>query len=189
MPIQIDVKVEGLRALDARLAEVGALAGRKMLTRAVRRSLIPLEKRTTANAESIARSGALAQSVRIVTVKPRATETVSVQVGPKKRDRRALALRRIYYRRKDRGIFYGHLVEFGHRIGTRATGWLRKLRARTGGGTSRGTVPARPWFRPAWDATRAGIVPEFQRLLAAGLARIERRRALEAADRERLVDP
>lgn len=190
MAIVTDIKVEGLQELDARMAEVGALAGKKLLTRAVRRSLFRLEKTTTANANAISRSGALAQSVRIVTVKPKQNETVAVQVGPKKRDRRALALRNIYYRRKDKGIFYGHLVEYGHRIASRATGWLRKRGRATGaGGTSGGMVKPRPWFRPAWDATRAGITPEFSRVLRQGLERIERRAKTRSVEAERLVDP
>jgi hypothetical protein len=190
MTIETEIKIEGLAEIDARLAELGALAGKKLLTRAVRRSLFRLEKTTTGNANAISRSGALAQSVKIVTARPKVTETVAVQVGPKKRDRRALALRNIYYRRKDKGIFYGHLVEYGHRIATRATGWLRKGKRTTGaGGTAKGSVPGKPWFRPAWDATRAGIVPEFRRVLAQGLARIEKRNKQRTVDRERLVDP
>jgi hypothetical protein len=50
-------------------------------------------------------------------------------------------------------------------------------------------VNARPWFGPAWDATRSGILPEFQRILRQGITRIEKRLRERAAETEGLVDP
>jgi hypothetical protein len=189
MAIITDFRIEGLKEIEARLTELDALAGKRLLTRATRRSLIKLERQATSNAESFARSGALAESVRIVTVKPRGTNVVEVQVGPKKSDKKAKALHNVYYDRKRKGIFYGHLIEFGHRVGTRSTGWLRKGNKTKGkGGSSSGQVPARPWFTPAWNATRTDIIPEFQRILAQGLSRLERRMQKKAADAEGLVD-
>ena len=173
MPIVTDIKVEGLRELEARLLELDAIAAKRLLTRATRRSLIKLERQATANAESFSRSGALAESVKIVTVKPKGSETVAVQVGPKKKDRRGVALHNVYYGRKRRGIFYGHLIEFGHRVR----------------GPSGRRVNKRPWFEPAWDATRSGIIPEFQRILRQGITRIEKRLRARAAETEGLVDP
>ena len=173
MPIITDIKVDGLRELEARLLELDALAAKRLLTRATRRSLIKLERQATANAESFARSGALAESIKIANVKPRGAETVAVQVGPKKKDKRAVALQNVYYRRKRKGIFYGHLVEYD-----------RSVR----GGSGR-RVPGRPWFTPAWNATKSGIVPEFQRILAQGIARIQKRLRQQAAETEGLVDP
>lgn len=172
MPV-INMEVTGLKELEARLLELDALAAQKLLRRAARRSLIRLERQATANAESFSRSGALAESIKIANVKPRGSETVAVQVGPKKKDKRAVALQNIYYRRRRKGIFYGHLVEFD-----------RGVR-----GSSGRRVPGRPWFRPAWDATRTGIVPEFQRILAQGISRIEKRLRQRAAQTEGLVDP
>lgn len=194
MPVVADIQVAGLRELEARLLELDAMAGKKLLTRATRRSLLPLRRQVVANARTLARSGALAESVKIVTVTPRGNNAAEVQVGPKKKDRRGVALHNVYYRRKRRGIFYGHLLEFGHRVGTRSTGWLVKLsRRRRGYSAPRtsgsGTVNARPWFGPAWDATRNGIVPEFKRILAQGLDRIARRAAQRAPATEGLVDP
>ena len=190
MAIITEFRLEGLKEIEARLVELDAMAGKRLLTRATRRSLIKLERQATSNAESFARSGALAESVRIVTVKPKGTNVVEVQVGPKKSDKRARALHNVYYDRKRKGIFYGHLIEFGHRIGTRSTGWLRKGNKTKGkGGSSAGQVPGRPWFTPAWSATRSDIIPEFQRILAQGLVRLERRMAKKAADAEGLVDP
>lgn len=193
MPV-INMEVTGLKELEARLLELDTLAAKRLLTRATRRSLIKLERRATANAESLSRSGALAESIRIVTVKPKGSETVAVQVGPKKRDRRGVALHNLYYKRKRKGIFYGHLIEFGHRVGTRSTGWLvslsRRRRASSAPRTSgSGTVNARPWFMPAWNATRTEIVPELKRILAQGLSRIEKRQRQRAAQTEGLVDP
>lgn len=188
--MRTDIKVSGIAELDARIGELDALAGKKILRRAVRRSVIKLEKSASANAKGIARSGALAQSVRIANVRPRDNETVAVQVGPKKKDRKAISLRNAHYKRKDKGIFYGHLVEFGHRVGTRRTGWLRKLNRAFGkGGSSKRRVEGRAWFRPAWDATRSGIVPEFERILRNAIKRIERRRGKRTVEAEGLVEP
>lgn len=190
MAIQIDIKIDGLAAIEARLLELDAVASERLLRRAVRRSLIPLEKQATLNANRLSRSGALAQSVKIANARPRGQEVVQVQVGPKYRDKRAVALHNVYYRRKRKGIFYGHIVESGHRIGTSQTGWLAKLGRRIGrGGKSGGTVAAKPWFVPAFNATRAGIIPEFQKILQSGLARLERRKSENNANAEGLVDP
>lgn len=189
MAIVTDIRLDGLKEIEARMVELDAMAGARLLTRATRRSLIPLEKRATANAASIAKSGALAESVRIVTVRPRGTEVAAVQVGPRKKDRRGVALHNLYYGRKRKGIFYGHLIEFGHRVGNRQTGWLRKLNRRTGaGGSAAGSVGPRPWFGPAWSATRAGVLPEFRRILAEGMRRIERRAKRRNAESERTID-
>lgn len=168
-----DVEVKGLRELEARLLELDALAAQKLLRRAARRSMIQLERQATSNAESFARSGALAESIKIVNVKPKGNETVAVQVGPKKKDRRAVALQNIYYGRKRKGIFYGHLVEFD-----------RGVR-----GISGRRVSGKPWFTPAWNSTKSGIVPEFQKILAQGLARIAKRKRQAAAKPEESVDP
>lgn len=51
--------------------------------------------------------------------------------------------------------FYWKWVEFGHRIGTRKTGYLKKQTRQGGaGGKSRGDVPAQPFMRPAFEATK-----------------------------------
>lgn len=172
MAIVTDIKLEGLKEIEARMLELDAMAGGRLITRAVRRSLIPLEKRATANAASIGKSGALAQSIRIVTVRPRGGEVAAVQVGPKAKDKKSVALHNLYYSRKRKGVFYGHLVEYGFTtLGQRArkvAGW--------------------PWFSAAWSMTRAGVLPEFQRILAQGMRRIERRAKRKDAERERIID-
>lgn len=171
--MNITIEAKGLKELEARLLELDAMASQRLLRRAARRSLIKLEKAATTNADAFNRSGALAESVRIVNAKPTGAETVAVQVGPKKKDKKAVALHNVYYGRSRSGIFYGHLVEFDH-----------KARGENGG-----TVSGRPWFTPAWSATRAGIVPEFQSILAKALDRVEKRKQQMAADTEGLVDP
>jgi hypothetical protein len=173
MPVVANLNIEGLKELEARLLELDALAGKRLLTRVTRRSLIPLRRAASNNARVQGRSGALGESVRIVTVTPRGTNAVEVQVGPKQKDRKGVALHNVYYTRRRRGIFYGHLVEFGF----------------TTRGRSGRKVAGRPWFNPAWNATRTGIVPEFKRILALGLDRIARRAAQRGTDTERTVDP
>ena len=171
--IVADVRVEGLQQLEARLLELDAIAAKRLLTRATRRSLIKLERQATSNAGRFSRSGALAESVRIVTVRPRGNETVAVQVGPKTKDKRAVAMHNVYYGRKRRSIFYGHLVEFGHNVR----------------GSSGRHVKGKPWFSSAWGATRGGILQEFQRILREGITRIEKRLRARAAAPEGLIDP
>jgi hypothetical protein len=173
MAIVADIRLEGLKEIEARMVELDAMAGSRLLTRAVRRSLIPLEKRATANVRRFSESGALEQSIKIVTVRPRGSEVVAAQVGPKKTDRRALALHNVFYGRRRRGIFYGHLVEFGF----------------TTRGINSRRVKGWSWFGAAWSMTRAGVLPEFQRILAVGMRRIERRAKRKNAEKERTVDP
>lgn len=173
MPVVADIEVAGLKELEARLLELDAVAGKRLLTRATRRSLLPLRRQAVANARSGSRSGALAEAIKVVTVTPRANETVSVQVGPKKKDRRGLAVHNVFYGRRRRGIFYGHLVEFGF----------------TARGRGARKVPGRPFLQPAWDATRAAIPAEFRRILGQAIDRIARRAAQRSSATEGLVDP
>ena len=53
----------------------------------------------------------------------------------------------------NKDAFYWKFVEFGHRIGTRASGYLQK-RDRGAGGRARGEVPAQPFMRPAFESTK-----------------------------------
>jgi len=164
--LRIDIKVDGLQALEARLLELDAIASQKLLRRAVRRSLVPLEKKATSNVSQFSRSGALAESIKIANGKPTGNEVVQIQVGPKYRDKRSIGLHNLYYSRKRKGIFYGHMVESGSKFSK-----------------------ARPWFVPAWNATRSGIIPEFKKILEVGLARLEKRKAQTSVNAEGLVDP
>lgn len=173
MPVVADIEVAGLKELEARLLELDAVAGKRLLTRATRRSLLPLRRQAVANARSGSRSGALAEAIKVVTVTPKSGETVAVQVGPKKKDRRGLAVHNVFYGRRRKGIFYGHLVEFGFTARGRAA---RK-------------VPGRPFLQPAWDATRAAIPAEFRRILGQAIDRIARRAAQRSPTTEGLVDP
>lgn len=51
--------------------------------------------------------------------------------------------------------FYWKFVEFGHRVGTRKSGYLKKRTRPDGaGGKSSGDVPAQPFMRPAFEATK-----------------------------------
>lgn len=49
--------------------------------------------------------------------------------------------------------FYWKFVEFGHRIGTKKSGWLKK--ARGAGAQPQGDVPAQPFMRQAFEATKS----------------------------------
>jgi hypothetical protein len=166
-----DIKVEGLSEINARLVELDAMAGQKLLQRAVRRSLIGLHRAAKTSADRFNRSGALSQSIKIANVKPKGQEVAAVQLGPKLRDKRAVALHNVYYGRTRKGIFYGHFLEFGRET-------------KTGG-----RVQSRPWFTPAWNASRSGIIPEFQKILSQGMTRLEKRANQKTPRPEGLIDP
>lgn len=191
MPLIVDYKLQGMREIESRMAELGGLAGPKLLLRTTRRSMIPLRRKAADNALAFNQSGALSKSVTIVTVKPKGIEAASVQVGPKKKHRAALAKRNDFYKRKDKGVYYGHLVEFGHRIASgKKGGYLKKTNRPGGSGAdSGGMVRARPWFVPAWNSTRNQVIPEFKRILVTSLKRMERRKARQQASADGLVDP
>ncbi len=77
-------------------------------------------------------------------------------------------------KRKNQDAYYWKWVEFGHRIGTRKTGYLKKTNRPQGkGGTSSGMVPARPFLRPAFESEKNqaldSIVDGLRDALAKGI--------------------
>lgn len=95
----------------------------------------PILDRAKANAP--VRSGALRQAIaRTFGVKSGARvlfgdvpgSRFSILIGPKVRNRTAIALYNLVYkpRRPRRGIFHGHFLEFGTKSGTRRTDFLKR---------------------------------------------------------------
>ena len=85
---------------------------------------------------------------------------------------RVVAVRKGRKRSDQRGAYYWRFVEFGHRVGTRATGALRKIDRSSGGFSGKTTtVPPQPFLRPAFDANKyqaAGLIRDkLAELLAA----------------------
>ena len=67
---------------------------------------------------------------------------------------RVITVRRGRKRDDPRGAFYWKFVEFGHRVGTAATGYLQKRGRGAGHSGETKFVPAQPFLRPAFQATK-----------------------------------
>jgi HK97 gp10 family phage protein len=129
------ITVSGLKELQQRLVAIGAVSG----TKAMRSSMFTATKPIIDKAKATVpvRSGALRQSItRSFSVKNNggsvffgdgAGSRFTINVGPRVRNRTAVALYNLVYKLKHpiRGIFYGHFIEFGTASGTKATHWLR----------------------------------------------------------------
>lgn len=124
MAEQFRADLKGLKEVDERLASLGQLAGEKVMHSTMFVAMKPVMEAARTNATAIQRSGALAKSIRRVFLKSAAgafqalTRTASrfiVSVAQKIRDQTAIALANLVYRprRPRRGIFWGHLVEWG----------------------------------------------------------------------------
>lgn len=184
--MDVTVEIKGLQELEARLDEIGALASQKLLRRVLRKVAKPLLDRATQNAQSVARSGALAASMRIVLRREKGAQVAAVAVTSKGRDRTALFVHNAYYQRKRKGIFYGWMLEKGHRVASGKTGTL--LRGNGKGVAPLGRVAGRPWFTPAVSASTGQMTSDFVKALSAAIARIEKRKSKTAAS-EGLVPP
>lgn len=175
--MDVTVNIKGLKELEARLQEIDALGQQKLLRRVLRKIARPMLNRARGNAVSLGASGALSRSMAIVSKRPKGKQVAVVAVTSKAKDRTALWLHNTAYRRQRKGIFYGWMVDQGHRVGTKSTGWLRKLTRSGSGGSSVGTVRARPWFTPAVQGSENQAISAFTQELAAALRRIERRKS------------
>jgi hypothetical protein len=170
MDVTVDIK--GLAALDARLQEIGALGGQKLVRRVLRKIAKPMMLSAQANAQSIARSGALAASIAIYNKRPKGAEVAKVAVGSVARNRTAVYVHNAAYQRQRKGIFYGWMVERGHRIGTRRTGTLSRRDRST---AVAGRAQPKPWFEPAVRSNEARAISAFVSELDKALRRIEKR--------------
>lgn len=170
--MDVTVQVKGIEELEARLLELGGLAGSRLMTRVLRKVAQPMAAAARLNATTFSRhgsSGALARSVAVVTRKPRGQETARVSVTSKAKDRVALYLHNAFYGRRRKGIFYGWMVEKGHKAG-------------------RGSVSGNPWFWPAVASAERPATSAFVTELRKAVDRIERRNS-RRADPESLVTP
>lgn len=158
----MEMKLDGLKEVEQALIRVGALAGQKIMRQALFHASKPILDAARQNVRGIeGGSGALHEALGRTFQKPTSGVSLSgggrflVQVGARIGVRRAIALHNLFYRRSRRGIFYGHLVEFGHRVGHRGTGRLARLN-RAGkfgkGGTAAGFVRPQPFLRPAMES-------------------------------------
>lgn len=218
--MEVTTHIKGLVELEARLSEIDGLGSQKTLQTVLRKVAKPLMLRARGNASSIGRSGALAVSIGIMNRKTsqagtrartramaagRGNVVARVAVGSIAKHKGAVAQYRAHYHRPRRkGIFYGWMLDQGHRVGTRTTGWLRKLnidsRAMTAKGLARyatklrggrlktrtrttgsgDSVEPRLWWTPAVNASEMQAINDFPKILEAALRRIEKRKSKTA---------
>ena len=121
--MKVDVKVEGLQHLQKLLTEaLPAKAQTKVMARALKRAARPMVDSARAGYRAIGGSGALAQATSAWQRKRgalRGDTVASVEVGPRRSNRAALAKYYAHYRKRANsrtlmaGIRHGHLVEWG----------------------------------------------------------------------------
>lgn len=117
------IKVTGLKEIEAELQKLGSRDGTRVLRAAMMRAAQPIQKQAQLNAARLPNgSGALERSIgrRFVVgrqgsgiFEPPLGGRFRVVIAPLKTSRVAVALYNLFYRRKRRGIFHGHFVEFG----------------------------------------------------------------------------
>lgn len=198
MKITSKIQIDGMDDLFARLRNLRQSIQNKHMRRAVTKSARVVAAAVSARAP--VESGALKKSIgyRVYTMKT--GKGVGAVIGPKRDFKvqvgqaatrtRAVRLRILSKKQLAAGATgaarcpakYAHLVEFGHRVAvggtlSRRVGWRRRQIAakskRTdlrGKGRHAGNVAARPFLRPAWDASLGEIRSLIRRELAAGIA-------------------
>lgn len=135
------VIVRGLKELDAKLTQLSQVAAQKAMRNAIFAASKPILDQAKANAAAWPKgSGAIKESLtRTYSKGLLDTGTkFTVSVGPKAKNRTAIALYNLVYKRRRpiRGIYYGHLLEFGHKD-------------RAGG-----DVAAKPFLLPALESKK-----------------------------------
>jgi hypothetical protein len=221
--MDVTVSIKGMAELEARLLEIDGLGSQKVLQRVLRKVAKPLMLRARGNASTVGRSQALALSIGIMTRKTsqagtrartrakaagRGNVVARVSVGSIAKNRMAVSRYNQFYNKngmyRRKGIFYGWMLDQGHRVGTSKTGWLRKYniesramtakglaryarklaggrlktRTRTTGGGD--LVAARPWWTPAVNASEMQAINDFPKILDAALRKIEKRKSKTA---------
>ncbi len=123
----MQVKVSGLKEVEAQLLKLGSKEGTKVLRAGMLRASRPIEQQAESNAATIPNgSGALEKAIaRRFEIQgrgvfgegllPNLGGRFNVAIGPMKNSRVAIALYNLFYKTKRRGIFHGHFLEFGIR--------------------------------------------------------------------------
>jgi flavin-dependent dehydrogenase len=197
--MEVEVKVEGLLEMQARLLEIDALGAEKEVRKALRRAAKPMMERAQANAMGIGASRALAKSVKIMTRRRNAPDVVAtVVVTTHAKDRTAVYIHNAAYQRQRKGIFYGWMVDQGGRLALGRGRLIRETTALTKAGFDRyerrrvrsvgergrirgertwGFRRPNPWWTPAVQQTERAGNEIFIDTLRKAMARIESRRS------------
>lgn len=136
------VKVKGLKELDNALAKLPKAVGFKALRSGMMEASRPMFLAAKANAASTGirgyDAGATAQAMGRYTRKLSPTRT-GLFIGPKNKDKKALALWNQKHGREAKRLRHFHLLEFGSEHG-----------------------PAQPYLRPAFESTKMVVVNNFR---------------------------
>lgn len=139
----INVEMKGLKEIENSLLRLGSVAGEKTIRSVLFRAAKPIWEQARQNIAAIPTgSGALHKATRRVQLRTvrfsAGGSRFAIGVAPKAKDRTAVALANLHYRRRKpiRGVFWGHLVEWGFttRSGVRVPGrhvFLNAIQART----------------------------------------------------------
>jgi len=140
------IKLTGLKELDAKLARMGAKAGFKTLRSAMMEASKPMFVAARSNAQSTGSkgfdAGATAAAMGRWTKKIRENRTVLL-LGPKNKSKKAVSLWNAKHGTAVKRLNHFHLLEFGSIHGG-----------------------AQPFLRPAFDAHKVSLARNFGRILA-----------------------
>lgn len=151
------VDVKGLRNLDMMLAEMGKVAGFKALRGAMMVSSRPMlvAAKAAARATGLAGHDSDAMSAAMGRwVKKRGPKLTVLSIGPKNKNKKALAIYNDFHHTNYKRLNYFHLVEWGSVNG-----------------------PAQPFMRPAFAATSRQMVAGFAKELGKSIDKIKRKHA------------
>lgn len=120
----MQIKVSGLKEIEAQLLKLGSVEGTKVLRAGMLRATKPIEDQAKSNAAAISEgSGSLEKSIgrrfvvgtksSLFSFLPPLGGKFTVLITPIRKSRVAVALHNLFYHRKVKGIFHGHFVEFG----------------------------------------------------------------------------
>lgn len=161
------IEVKGLREVEQNLLKLKSKDATRVLRAGMLRAAKPIEAQAKQNAASISQgSGALEKSIgsqfqvggresefSIAAILPNLGGRFSVVIGPLRRSKVAVALYNLFYKRRRRDIYHGHLVEFP----TKRTS-------------------AQPFLKPALDAKGPGAVQILADEIKAGIDRMLKRK-------------
>lgn len=161
------IKVKGLKEIEAQLVKLGSKDGTRVLRAAMLKGAKPIEEQARANASAIKRSGALGLSIgsRFLVGAQKAAASLFIQlpamggrftvtIAPLLKSKLAISLYNLRYRRKRRGIYHGHFLEYG---------------------TAKSSK--RPFLKPALDTRGAQAISIFADEIRKGIDRMLRRKA------------
>lgn len=156
------VKIEGLREVEAALADLGKSLGRGVLRRVAQRALAPIAADAKSAVEaSTAGTGELADSIAV------SSRLSKTQAKEARRERKDFVEVHV----GAGALQQAHLLEFG-------TG--ERFQAN---GKSVGSMQPEPYMRPAWDAHRGEIVGDLADDLWAEIKKTAARKAKRDAKR------